>query len=63
MGLLSKKVCKILAVVLAAVMLLGLVTLAAADGGFGNLPRGLVIGIATASGAAAVFAGRRGWGP
>jgi hypothetical protein len=61
MGMLSKKVYKILAVVLAVVMLLGLVSFAAADGALGNLPRGLLIGITAVSGAVAVFAGRKGW--
>lgn len=61
MGLVSKKVYRILAVVFAAVMLLGLVSFAAAD--VGNLPRELVIGITAVSAAAAVFAARRGWKP
>ena len=61
MGMLSKKVYKILAVVLAVVMLIGLVSFAAADSGLGNLSRGLLIGITAVSGAAAVFAGRKGW--
>ncbi len=63
MGLVSKKVYRILAVVFAAVMLLGLVSFAAAEGGLGNLPRELVIGITAVSAAAAVFAARRGWKP
>ena len=61
MGLLSKKAYKILAVISAAVMLLGLVSFAAAE--VGNLPREILIGITAVSFAAAVFAARRGWKP
>ena len=63
MGLVSKKVYSILAVVFAAVMLLGLVSFAAVEGGLGNLPRELGIGSTAVSAAAAVFAARRGWKP
>lgn len=59
----SRKVYKILAVVMAVVTLAGLISLAAAEGGLGNLPRGILIGIAAVSGSAAVFAAHRGWKP
>ena len=60
-GVLSKKAYKIVSVVLAAVMLGALVSLATAEGPLGEVPRYLLIGIAGVSGAAAVFAARKGW--
>lgn len=64
MGLLTKRVYKILSAVMAAIMLIAVVcAFAASGGGPGNLPRELLIGITAASGAVAVFAARKGWKP